>query len=176
MENLYQKIADLIISARQSVVRAVNQTMVLTYFEIGKMIIEEEQQGQLRAEYGKQTLKELSKKLTEQFGKGFSSDNLERMRKFYLLYQNSISATSLRKFQISWSHYLLLMRIANEEERNFYEIEAYQNNWNLKELERQFDSALYERLALSRNKEEVKQLAINILANRFSSSFFQMER
>jgi predicted nuclease of restriction endonuclease-like (RecB) superfamily len=149
----------LIVLARQNVVRAVNQTMVLTYFEIGKMIIEEEQQGQNRAEYGKQTLKELSKKLTQQFGKGFSVENLDRMRFFYKIYQNQISSTALTKFNLSWSHYLLLMRITNENERNFYEIEAHNNNWSLRELERQFDSALYERLALSRNQDEVKQLA-----------------
>jgi predicted nuclease of restriction endonuclease-like (RecB) superfamily len=149
----------LIVLARQNVVRAVNQTMVLTYFEIGKMIIEEEQQGQNRAEYGKQTLKELSKKLTQQFGKGFSVENLDRMRFFYKIYQNQISSTALTKFNLSWSHYLLLMRITNENERNFYEIEAHNNNWSLRELERQFDSALYERLVLSRNQDEVKQLA-----------------
>lgn len=158
-QHLYAKIADLIELARRQVITAVNTTMVYTYFEIGRMIVEDEQQGQHRATYGKQVLKELSNKLTKQFGKGFSADNLERMKKLYILYSNSISATPLRKFTLSWSHYLKLMRIENENERNFYEIEAYNNNWSLRELDRQFNSGLYERLALSRNKEAVKQLA-----------------
>jgi predicted nuclease of restriction endonuclease-like (RecB) superfamily len=158
-QNLYSKIADLIEMARRQVITAVNTTMVYTYFEIGRMVVEDEQQGQHRATYGKQVLKELSIKLSQEFGKGFSSDNLERMKKFYILYSNSISATPLRKFTLSWSHYLKLMRISNENERNFYEIEAFNNHWSLRELDRQFDSALYERLALSRDKNAVKQLS-----------------
>lgn len=141
------------------------------------MIVEDEQQGKNRAEYGKQVLKDLSKRLTIDFGKGFSVENLDRMRFFYKTYSLSISsnlltkfepsesnditisATPLLKFNLSWSHYLKLMRIENPNERSFYEIECDANNWSLKELQRQFDSALYERLALSRDKEGVKQLA-----------------
>jgi len=156
-DNLYSKIAGLLQAARQNVVRAVNQTMVLTYFEIGRMIVEEEQQGKERAEYGKQVLKELSRRLTIDFGKGFSVDNLQNMRQFFLIYSNY--ETTSRKFILSWSHYLKLMRIENPDERSFYEIECTANNWSLKELQRQFDSALFERLALSRDKEGVKQLA-----------------
>lgn len=154
---LFAKIADLLQSARQAVVRSVNQTMVYTYFEIGRMIVEDEQQGAARAEYGKQVLKELSAKLTHEFGKGFSVDNLQNMRQFYHTF--SIYETTSRKFVLSWSHYLKLMRIEKPEERSFYEIECAANNWSLKELQRQFDSALYERLALSRDKTGVKQLA-----------------
>jgi hypothetical protein len=98
--NLYAKIAELIELARRQVITAVNTTMVYTYFEIGRMVVEDEQQGQHRATYGKQVLKELSKKLSKEFGKGFSSDNLERMKKLYILYSNSISATPLRKFTL----------------------------------------------------------------------------
>jgi predicted nuclease of restriction endonuclease-like (RecB) superfamily len=156
---LFDKVAQLIELARRQVVSAVNLTMLYTYFEIGRMIIEDEQQGKNRAEYGKKILQELSKKLTGKFGKGFSSDNLERMKKLYLLYSNSISATPLRKFTLSWSHYLILMRIEREDERNFYEIEATNNHWSLRELERQFGSGLYERLALSRDKDAVKALS-----------------
>ncbi len=156
---LYDKIARLLEAARQQAVRTVNQTMVLTYFEIGRMIVEYEQQGQERAAYGKQVLKELSQKLTQQFGKGFSVENLDRMRYFYKIYSIKISSAPLTKFTLSWSHYLLLMRIVNEGERNFYEIEAHNNGWSLRELERQHDSALYERLALSRDKEGVKELS-----------------
>ena len=155
---LYSKIADLLKIAKQKVVRAVNQTMVYTYYEIGRMIVEDEQQGKERAEYGKQVLKELSEQLTDDFGKGFSVDNLQNMRQFYQAYP--IYETGSRKFILSWSHYTKLMRIENVDERNFYEIECAQNNWTLKELQRQFDSALYERLSLSRDKEEMKQLSV----------------
>lgn len=165
----YTQIVDLLQSARSKVVRTVNQTMVLTYFEIGRMIVEEEQDGKERADYGKQILKELSDVLTREFGKGFSVDNLENMRRFYLVYGKSetlsriservISETSSRNFDLSWSHYLKLIRIDDENERKFYEIEAYNNNWSVRELQRQFDSALYTRLVLSRNKEKVKELS-----------------
>ena len=155
--DLYLKIADLLQAARQNVVRAVNQTMVYTYYEIGRMIVEEEQEGKERAAYGKQVLKELSQKLTAEFGKGFSVDNLQNMRQFHLAY--SIYETTSRKFILSWSHYLKLMRISNPQERSFYEIECATNHWTLKELQRQCDSALFERLALSRDKAGIKQLA-----------------
>ncbi|MDP3432879.1 MAG: PDDEXK nuclease domain-containing protein [Bacteroidota bacterium] len=191
--SLYSQIATLLQAARQNVVRAVNQTMVYTYFEIGRMIVEDEQQGKERAEYGKQVLKELSIRLTAQFGKGFSKRNLEQMRQFFLTYSiaqkssaqlqlieneeipirptifaelqiiennaNEISETVSRKFILSWSHYLKLIRIENPDERSFYEIECAANNWSLKELQRQFDTALYERLALSRDKAGIMQLA-----------------
>ncbi len=160
---LYAKIAELLQTAKQAVVRVVNQTMVYTYYEIGRMIVEEEQEGKERAAYGKQTLKELSQQLTENFGKGFSVDNLQNMRQFYLTY--SIYETDSRKFILSWSHYLKLMRIDNPDERRFYEIDSTSNNWTLKELQRQFDASLYERLALSRYKTVLpdKQLLINLL-------------
>ncbi|TXK45365.1 DUF1016 domain-containing protein [Pontibacter qinzhouensis] len=171
-EQLYGRVSELIELARRKVITSVNTTMVTTYFEIGRLIVEHEQQGKERAAYGKETLKNLSQLLTASFGKGFSVDNLERMRSFYQTYGSQISATPSRKseisaatqlqkpnFKLSWSHYIKLMRIANPEERRFYEIESIENNWSLKELQRQFDSALYERLALSRDKEQVKQLA-----------------
>lgn len=166
----HKQIVDLLQSARSNVVHTVNQTMVLTYFEIGRMVVEEEQGGKDRAEYGKQLLKELSKVLTKEFGKGFSVDNLENMRRFYLVYGKSetpsrISAQSIKEqissavFKLSWSHYLNLMRIDNEQERKFYEIESVKSNWSVRELQRQYDSALYTRLLLSRNKNEVKKLS-----------------
>lgn len=154
---LYDKISALLVSARRNVVSAVNLTMVHTYFEIGRMIVEEEQQGKERAAYGKHVLKDLSERLTVKFGKGFSVDNLENMRRFFI--SNPISETGSRKFSLSWSHYLFLMRIDNIDARHFYEIEASTNYWKLNELKRQFNSALYERLALSRDKEAVKALA-----------------
>ncbi len=161
-KELYIKIADLLQRARQNVVRTINQTMVYTYFEIGRLIVEDEQQGKERAEYGKQVLEELALKLSSNFGKDFSIVNLRQMRSFYLVY--SIQQTTSAEFEnlqflLSWSHYLKLMRIKNPDERRFYEIECAANNWSLKEFQRQFDSALYERLALSRDKEGIKQLA-----------------
>lgn len=147
-------------------------TMVYSYYEAGRMIIEEEQDGKERAAYGKYILKELSKRLTQKFGRGYSYDNLKLMRKFYLVYsKDSIGETVFpqsenlpttkegRKFYLSWSHYLILMRISKIEERHFYEIEAYRNGWSKDELARQYGSSLYERLSLSRNKEEVMRLA-----------------
>lgn len=177
--NLIEKISELLKNARNSVISTVNQTMVFTYYEIGRMIVEEEQRGKERAEYGKQTLKELSARLTKDFGKGFSVENLDRMRYFYKIYSPRISSTLLTiseksrtasdefekqqalsaNFNLSWSHYLKLMRIDDEKERRFYEIESYKNNWSLRELQRQYDSALYTRLALSRDKEKVLELS-----------------
>ena len=132
--------------------------MVSTYFEVGKLIVEEEQNGEERAKYGKNIIENLSKKLTKEYGKGFSRRNLEYMRKFYSAY--SITQTASAEFKLSFSHYLILMRMENIEERNFYEIEAVNNDWSLAELQRQFNSALYERLVLSRDKEKVKELSL----------------
>lgn len=155
--NFYSKVADLLNNARKHVVNTVNKTMVVTYFEIGRMIIEEEQNGKERAEYGKKIIKELSERLKTEFGKGFSQRNLEQMRQFYLIY--SKTQTPSAEFNLSWSHYLKLMRIDNKDERKYYEIEAHSNNWSLRELQRQFDSALYERLVLSRDKKAIKELS-----------------
>lgn len=165
--SFYNRISILLKNARNTVVQTINTTMVITYFEIGKTIVEEEQNGNKRADYGKQLLKNLSDKLTRDFGRGFSITNLRQMKNFYIVYgkQQTLSAELENdkklnyNFKLSWSHYLLLMRIDNKEERQFYEIENIENNWSLRELQRQFDSALYERLSLSRDKKEVKQLA-----------------
>ncbi len=154
---LLESIRSLILHSRQRVLQQVNQTMVVTYYEIGKMIVEHEQKGEERAKYADRTLKELSLKLSQEFGKGFSRSNLEYMRRFYLSY--SISQTVSGKFNLSWSHYVFLLKIPDAAERSFYEIESAENNWSLRELKRQFNSALYERLALSKNKKEVTALA-----------------
>ena len=166
------KVFLLIEEAKKNVKIAVNIAMVYTYFEIGRMIIEEEQNGDNRAEYGKYIIRNLSSFLTEHYGKGYSISNLKNFRQFYLIYSNdSISQTVFsqfknypttvtgRKFYLSWSHYLKLMRISNIEERHFYEIEAVKNDWSLSELKRQYDSSLYERLSLSKNKDEVMLLS-----------------
>ena len=157
-KDIYQEIHDLLHNARQNIISNVNYTMTKTYFLIGKRIVEEEQDGNKRAEYGKNLIKILSEKLTKEFGKGFSQRNLEQMRTFYVRY--SIPQTLSAEFKLSWSHYLILMRIEDIGTRNFYEIEAIQNNWSLRELKRQVNSSLYERLVLSKDKEKVKELAV----------------
>ena len=157
-KDIYQEIHDLLHKARQNIISNVNSTMTKTYFLIGKRIVEEEQDGNKRAEYGKNLIKMLSEKLTKEFGKGFSQRNLEQMRTFYVRY--SIPQTLSAEFKLSWSHYLILMRIEDIGTRNFYEIEAFENNWSLRELKRQVNSSLYERLVLSKDKEKVKELAV----------------
>ncbi|WP_373518802.1 YhcG family protein [Pricia sp.] len=168
-QDLFERISGILNMARQLVVQTVNHTMVYGYFEIGRAIVEGRQHGGERASYGKSVLKRVSAELTARFGRGFSVDNLERMRKFYLTYPDRISATPLRKlgkkgnlpmdFPLSWSHYLKLMQIDDNDERRFYELESTTNNWSLKELKRQSDSALYHRLALSRDKKGVAELS-----------------
>jgi predicted nuclease of restriction endonuclease-like (RecB) superfamily len=190
---IFQQVVELLQNARQQVLRTVNSTMVYTYFEIGRVIVEEEQNGKDTSEYGKQILKGLSKQLINEFGKGFSVDVLERIRKFYLIYSKSAtllrileiknSESPLRNleeqisqslpaefnkfdyqtlssfFKLTWSHYIFLMRIDDEKERRFYEIESEKYNWSVRELKRQYDSALYTRLALSRDKEGILKLS-----------------
>ena len=172
-ESFYNQVLELFQNAKRKVSSAVNMTMVYSYYEAGRMIVEEEQQGKERAEYGKYILKQLSEKLTKELGRGFSYDNLKLMRKFYTVYSKDVigemsfpQSENLpvtregRKFYLSWSHYLILMRISNKDERHFYEIESYRNGWNKNELSRQYGSSLYERLALSRDKDEVMRLAL----------------
>lgn len=165
-------VAGILEQAQQNAKAAIDLSMVYAYFEIGKLIVEEEQSGGQRAAYGKYVIPELSKYLTAHLGQGFSITNMKQMRKFYQVYAgdqigqtlsdqfaNLPAVSTGRKFPLSWSHYLKLMRIDNADQRHFYEIEAAQNHWGLKELQRQFDSALYERLSLSRDKDKVMVLA-----------------
>lgn len=156
-QNFIERISALLNNARNKIVNTVNQTMVLTYYEIGRMIVEEEQNGKDRADYGKEVIKRLSIKLIADFGKGFSIRNIEQMRQFYKVYAKTQTLSA--EFKLSWSHYLKLMRIDDEKERNFYEIESSKNNWSLRELQRQYDTALYTRLSLSRNQEEILELS-----------------
>lgn len=172
-QKFLQSISQILDKARKHAKTAVNLSMVYAYYEIGKMIVEEEQQGENRAAYGKQLLKKISEYLTEQFGRGYSVGNLKNIRQFYKVYssdqigetlfsqfKNLPSVDTGRKFFLSWSHYLMLMRMKNADERHFYEIEAAKNDWSLTELKRQFNSSLYERLALSTDKEKVYSLAL----------------
>lgn len=155
--DIFIDIKNIIELSRKKVISSINSTMTTTYFLIGKRIVEEEQGGEKRAEYGENLIIKLSEKLTRDYGKGFSKRNLWQMKKFYLSYQKVQTVSA--EFKLSYSHYLTLMRIANIEERNFYEIEAINNSWSLRELKRQMDSALYERLVLSRDKEKVLELS-----------------
>lgn len=172
-QSFLKNVSEVLAQARKNAKTAVNLAIVYAYYEIGRMIVEEEQHGQNRAAYGKQILQELSKYLSEKFGKGFSMTNLKQMRQFYTIYsQDQISQTlsdqfknfpavsTGRKFYLSWSHYLKLMRIDNIDERHFYEIESVKNDWSLAELKRQYGSSLYERLALSTDKDKVYRLAL----------------
>lgn len=157
--NFYQEIKELLYSAKNRVYQTINTTMTQTYFQIGKRIVEEEQGGETRAEYGSALLKNLSSELIKEFGKGYSEQNLKNMRQFYLIYQKRQTVSS--EFKLSWSHYIFLTRIENINERNFYEIESIENSWSLRELKRQFDSGLFERLKLSSDKQKVKELSLN---------------
>jgi predicted nuclease of restriction endonuclease-like (RecB) superfamily len=130
--------------------------MIKTYFELGKRIVEHEQEGKAQADYGSYIIDKLSNDLTLEFGKGFSKRNLELIRKFYLTYKIAKSPISQ---SISWTHYLQLMRISNVEERTFYELETVANNWSVRELTRQINSSLFERLQLSKDKKRVLDLS-----------------
>lgn len=177
INNLCRNSIELVEYARSIAARQINLVQLMTFYAIGKWIVEVEQQGESRAKYGRQIIKNLSEAMNTQFGRGFSVDTLENARKFYLTYQSRISETVFRKFAVEksetvfrlfeetlpftlpWSHYLLLMRIKDENERKFYEIEATQSGWSIRTLQRQYNSSLYERLALSREKGEVLRLA-----------------
>jgi predicted nuclease of restriction endonuclease-like (RecB) superfamily len=195
MDNgFFDRVASLIEQSRRFVGRTADLTMCVTYFEIGRMIVKQEQDGHTRAEYGRGLMKELSDYLTGRFGKGYSVSTLTNARKFFQMYAPAISQSSTTKlddgenakksqslitifedkdskqirptalgelypFKVSWTHYLILMRIKSEDERRFYEIEAARQQWSVRQLSRQYNSSLYERLALSRDKDEVMRLA-----------------
>jgi len=176
---LYASIRALITSARNTIARGVDLVQVHTNFEIGRHIVEYEQQGEVRATYGQELLNQLADRLTAEFGKGFGRSNIAYSRSFYLAYRErrpivqtasgllassfqtiqTVSGQSERPFSLSWSHYVFLLGIKKADERSFYEIEAASQNWTLRELRRQSQSGLYERLALSRDKDGIRQLA-----------------
>ncbi len=151
-----EQVKQLLRKAQQNTARSVNTIMVQTYFELGKRIVEEEQNGKAEATYGEYLLQNLSEELTAEFGKGYSKRNLELIRKFYHTYRFAKSPISQ---SLTWTHYLNLMRIENEDEPSFYEIETVKNNWSVRELQRQLDSELYTRLTLSRDTKKVQELS-----------------
>ena len=156
--HLYGQIAELIQSARKQVVSQVNTALLHTYWNVGRLIVEDEQKSEYRAEYGKRVLIDLSKRLTTDFGKGFSRANLQWMRLLYVKYPICQTLSS----KLSWSHYCELLTISDDDKRSFYEQECINAHWSFRELKRQIDSSLFERLLLSdgqANKEKVMQLA-----------------
>ncbi|PKP59152.1 MAG: hypothetical protein CVT89_01615 [Candidatus Altiarchaeales archaeon HGW-Altiarchaeales-2] len=181
--HLIERISEILTEARSKVVREINTTHVLAYWEIGREIVEFEQKGKQKAEYGGKILVRLSEYLTQKFSRGFSVDNLELMRKFYLTYsskfqisetlsrksiiqrasfdESQIQQTLSAKFEpkLSWSHYCELLKVEEPLARSFYEQEAIQNNWSIRELKRQINSMLFERLSLSKDTEAVMQMA-----------------
>lgn len=184
---LFERISELIEESRSHVAKAVNTAMVYTYYGVGRYIVEFEQSGDYRAAYGKSVLNRLSERLIDRFGKGWSTETLTKCRKFYHVYgilsapqtksivpQKSSApqtksqtteisaetqAIAMPQFTLSWNHYQILMRIDNPDERRFYEIESQRQNWGYRWLQRQVASSLFERLALSGDKNKVLQLA-----------------
>ena len=153
--SLYERISVLILMARGRVRSAVNQTMVMTYWQIGQFIVEDEQAGKAQAEYGKELLKMLSERLASDFGKGFDVTNLQYMRRFYLAFSNQ---DALRP-NLSWTHYRLLLKVENETARNWYTSEAEAECWSTRALERQINSFYYERLLSSQDETPVRSEA-----------------
>lgn len=186
VDALFERISALIEESRKEVATAVNIAEVYTKYEIGRYIVENEQEGKARAAYGKQVLPILSQKLTEKFGGGWSLETLKSARKFYTVYApqairskaltksakgtgktnlvNSVNQIQIahaepRQFVLSWSHYLVLMRIKDDGARSFYEVECAKQNWGVRWLQRQVGSSLYERIALSSDRDKVVRMA-----------------
>jgi len=162
----------IISESKRKVVSSINYIMLQTYWTIGKRIVEEEQKGDFKAEYGSSLLKEIAIELTNEFGRGYSKSNLFSMRKFYLEYQN----TEIISLRLSWSHYLLLLSISDKNERSFYEKECINSNWSVRTLERQIDSSLYLRVLLSKgevNKKTVLELAQKGITYNTPDSFIK---
>ncbi len=153
-QGLYDRIRKIIENARGNIARVVNTEMVIAYWHIGREIVEEEQKGESRADYGSAILRKVSERLTADFGKGFDESNLRNIRSFYLAYPKRDAL----RHELSWTHYRILMRVGKPEARSFYAIECINNNWSARELERQKGSLLFERLALSKNKKGLMKL------------------
>lgn len=141
-DSLFQSVKEIIRQSREKVFRIANSTLLLTYWQIGKLIVEDEQQGKERAAYGKQTLKNLSRKLSLEFGKGFDESNLRNMRSFY----QAFPICDALRHELSWTHYRLVIRLDHTDKMNYYINEAIQNNWNYRDLKRQINSLAYERV------------------------------
>ena len=158
INDMYNQISDIITNNKNKMIYQINNTLVKNNFMIGKIIVENEQNGNIRAEYGKEILSKLSKKLTNKFGSGYSRSGLQNMRLFYVKYKNCQPLAG----NLSWSHYCYLIYIDDNEERKFYENECINSKWSKRELKRQIDSSLFQRLLLSNgktNKQKVLELS-----------------
>ena len=150
-EDIYSEIKETLLQSRDHAYTAVNFAIVQGYWQIGRIIVEHEQNGSLRAEYGKAVLQEISEKLQQEFGGGFSVRNLQQMKKFYVLFPN----TNALRSQLTWTHYRALLRVENDDVRNWYMEECIRSAWSSRQLERQISTLYYERLLASRDKEAV---------------------
>jgi len=166
---LFQSVREIITQSREKVFRIANSTLLLTYWQIGKLIVEDEQEGKERAEYGKYTLKNLSEQLTLEFGKGFDYTNLSNMRKFY----SAFPIVDALRQQLSWTHYRLLIKLDNPEKMNYYINESIQNNWNYRDLKRQINSLAYERI-LDRKKTSAETIQ-NVLKDPYIFEFLGLK-
>jgi len=152
-ESIYRRVREILETARSGAYRAINFAMVQAYWHIGKVIVEEEQRGKAKAEYGEYLLKNLSQRLTKDFGKGFDYSNVKNMRQFYMAFPIGDALRS----QLNWTHYRLLMRVEKESVRNFYIEECIAGNWSTRQLERQINTFFYERILSSRDKKAVRK-------------------
>lgn len=162
LESVYQRISEEVVKARQNVVRSINTAMTQAYWNIGREIVEEELKHKKRADYGKELIENLAKRLTVDFGKGFTATNLRYMRLFFLRYGNDrIHHTACDEFNpnLTWSHYRLFTKVESDAARSFYEQEAIKSNWTVRETDRQINSLLFERLAKSKDKAGLLRLA-----------------
>ena len=168
-EDLYSAIKETLLSSRRQAYTAVNFAMVQAYWQIGRIIVEHEQEGSLRSGYGKSVLQELSNRLTEEFGKGFSVRTLQQMKKFYVTFPN----TNALRSQLTWTHYRLLLSVENEQARQWYMDEAVASAWSSRQLERQISTMYYERLLASREKEPVQSEAAELMAPLAKENFIK---
>ena len=168
-EDIYSEIRETLLSSRHQAYSAVNFAMVQAYWQIGRIIVEHEQEGSLRSGYGKSVLQELSNRLTEEFGKGFSVRILQQMKKFYVTFPN----TNALRSQLTWTHYRLLLSVENDQARRWYMDEAVASAWSSRQLERQISTMYYERLLASRDKEPVKSEAAELMTPLTTEDFIK---
>ena len=169
--NIYQSIKELIQVSRQRVYRMANSVLLETYWQIGKIIVEDEQQGKAKAEYGKATLKTLATQLTEEFGKGFDDSNLRNMRTLFLSFPN---CDALRH-ELSWTHYRLLSRVETEEKRMFYLNESIEGNWNSRNLQRQIKSLAFERVLEHKENNSKQESIQNLIKDPYIFEFLGLK-
>lgn len=168
-EDIYFEIKETVLLSRNQAYSAVNFAMVQAYWKIGRIIVEHEQNGNARADYGKSVLQELSSRLTKDFGKGFSVRTLQQMKKFYMMFPN----TNALRSQLTWTHYRLLLSVENEQARQWYMDEAIASAWSSRQLERQISTLYYERLLASRDRPPVKAEADELVAPLAAKNFIK---